>query len=222
MTQETLLLITAPPPQLLADIARDRPDWQVIPLDDPHLHLPAGANIWGFIDWLCPTMSGLEFCRRLRQQNHERNLHLTLVLDANDLEARRRAIQAGADDYVTSPLDIGKLLERVDRSTADSSPARLSLTNGPISIDAFAHKVRVSGNVVPLGPNEFQLLVHFMENRDRVFTRTALIEKLSKGTELDERTVDVWIGRLRRSIIKAGAADPIRTVRTVGYVMDSV
>ena len=132
---------------------------------------------------------------------------------------------AAADDYMTGPLDPHKLVERLARyeagATAEPAP-RASLRNGDLAIDLAAHQLRYRGVPVPLRPNEFRLLVHFMEHPDQVFSRTALIERLGKGAEaLDERTVDVWIGRVRRTLAAHGAPDPFRTVRTLGYVMDS-
>lgn len=223
MTASTTLLLTTPSPNLVAELARRKPEWQILPLGDQAPDSPVGASLWGFIDWLCPTMSGLELCRRLREVEPTRRSHLTMVLDEGDTEMRRRALQAGADDYILGPLDAVRLIERVERTTIDSRPGRHRLANGPISVDIQAHQVRVGGTLVALRPNEFQLLAHFMENPDRIFSRTALISHLGKnGEEIDERTVDVWVGRLRRALQVRGAPDPLRTVRSLGYVMDSV
>lgn len=223
MTNQTTLLITAPPPRLLAEIARKRPGWHVVPLGDEVPGLAPDNPLWGFIDWLCPTMSGLEMCRRLREADSTRRSHLTMVLDEANTENRRRALQAGADDYILGPLDAARLIERVDLSVGERQPARQRLTNGPISIDIQAHQVRVNGTIVALRPNEFQLLAHFMANPDQVYSRLALIDRLGKdGDALDERTVDVWVGRLRRALLAHGAPDPLRTVRSLGYVLDSI
>ncbi|MEN9683340.1 MAG: hypothetical protein RLZZ427_1091 [Pseudomonadota bacterium] len=225
MTTSTRLLLTSPSPQIIAELARRQPDWQVLPLgdQDQDYDLPPGGPIWGFIDWLCPSMSGLELCRRLREAEAMRGAHLTMVLDNGDNDARRRALQAGADDYIIGPLDAGRLIERIARTITPSNPARQRFTNGPISIDIQAHQVRVNGTLVMLRPNEFQLLAHFMEHPDQVFSRTALIDRLGKdGGDIDERTVDVWVGRLRRALQAHDAPDPLRTVRSLGYVMDSI
>ena len=100
--------------------------------------------------------------------------------------------------------------------------ARQTLTHGPISISREAFQIRARGKPVALAPNEFQLLTYFLENRDRVITRRELIGTMKRsGGAIDERTVDVWIGRLRRGIKAAGIEVPIRTVRQLGYVFDS-
>lgn len=222
MAQQTTLLITSPSPGLVADIAKARPNWSLIPISDQPFALVPGGQVWGFIDWLCPTISGLELCRRLRDAKATRHAHLTMVLDEPNQEAFRRAILAGADDYLVGPLDAKRVLERVDSIATMHVPVRALLNHGSITIDPAAHQVRVRGQPVPIRPNEFRLLVHFMEHRDQVFSRAELIDRVGKpGETLDARTVDVWIGRLRRSLAAYGAPNPLRTVRAIGYVMDS-
>lgn len=222
MTSATTLLITTPSPVLVDELGNLRPDWLVVPLAEAipaHLN---GGEVWGFIDWVCPTMSGLEMCRRLREAEPTRRSHLTMVLDDPDPDARRRALQAGADDYIVGTLDAAQVIDRVDRKGNGAQPVRQRFVNGPVAIDIAAHQVRVGGTIVALRPNEFRLLAHFMEFPDQVFSRAALIDRLGKdGDALDERTVDVWVGRLRRALTDHGAPDPLRTVRSLGYVMDS-
>lgn len=223
MPSSTTLLITSPPAGLLADVARQRPQWNLLPLgDQPPQQVPQG-KVWGFVDWLCPTMSGLELCRRLREAEATRHAHLTMVLEEPNQEARRRALLAGADDYLVGPLDAVRLLERIDSLGDKDAPARVQLVHSAITIDPAAHQVRIYSKPVPMRPNEFRLLVHFMEHPDEVFSRAALIDRLGKDEDaLDERTVDVWVGRLRRSLTAHGVPDPLRTVRSLGYVLDSV
>lgn len=220
------LLLTAPDPSLVKGVMAMRPDLRLVPIGTEIGPVAASEPPpWCFVDWLLPDTSGLEVVRRLREAGPTRRAHITMVLDSPDSEDRRRALKAGADDYMTGPLDPHKLVERLARyeagATAEPAP-RASLRNGDLAIDLAAHQLRYRGAPVPLRPNEFRLLVHFMEHPDQVFSRTALIERLGKGAEaLDERTVDVWIGRVRRTLAAHGAPDPFRTVRTLGYVMDS-
>lgn len=222
MQDTNTILLTAPSAGLVADILRALPGWRVIALDDQPPQEELHGKVWAFIDWLCPKLSGLELCRRLREGAVTRQAHLTMVLEAADDDARRRALQAGADDYLVGPLDAERLLARVDAFAHAAAPARQRLSHGNLAIDLNAHQVRIEGTVVALRPNEFRLLVHFVENPDQVFSRAALIERLGKhALGIDERTVDVWIGRLRRTLIAKGAPDPLRTVRSLGYVLDS-
>jgi two-component system, OmpR family, phosphate regulon response regulator PhoB len=225
MPNLTNVLIPIDKPALIGEIGRRRPDWRVVPLDpvvaDPDLDGPS----WAFIDWIGDAMSGIELCRRLREARPIRAIHITMVLDSGDNEERRRALKAGADDYMIGPLDLRAVLERMALYEADGAaptPPRARLSNGELSIDLAAHQLRYRGQPVPLRPNEFCLLAHFMEHPDQVFSRTALIERLGKDEEaIDERTVDVWVGRLRRALAAHSAPDPLRTVRALGYVMDS-
>ena len=225
MPRQTTLLIPSGYPELISDLVVRRPDWDVIALHPAHLQssLPPGG--WAFVDWIGEAMSGLELCRRLREAKGAPNLHITMVLDQGDCEERRRSLKAGADDYVQGPLSSEIVFERVttnDNPGETSTPLHSRLVNGDLSLDLAAHQLRWRGEPVPLRPNEFRLLIHFMEHPDQVFSRTALIEHLGKdGEAIDERTVDVWVGRLRRSLTTHGAPDPLRTVRAMGYVMDS-
>lgn len=178
---------------------------------------------WAFVDWVLPEISGLEICRRLRCDPVTAQTHITMVLEEDEIEDRRRALRAGADDYLVGPLDRDALLDRVlamklnDRR--ESVPVGTSL--GDLTIDIAAFRARWRGKVIPLMPNEFRLLRYFVEHPGRVFTRSQLIAALGKQEPpLDERTVDVWIGRLRRALRSAGAGDPLRTVRSLGYVLD--
>jgi two-component system, OmpR family, phosphate regulon response regulator PhoB len=226
MPDQTKLLIAGEKAPLINEIGRRRPDWIVQRLETA-LHEPVlSGPSFSFVDWIGETMSGIELCRRLREARPTRETHITMVLDTGDSEERRRALKAGADDYMIGPLDVPGLLARMDQyeaATAAPATPRARLTNGGLSIDLAAHQLRWRGTAVPLRPNEFRLLAHFMEHPDQVFSRIALIERLGKDEEaIDDRTVDVWVGRLRRALAAHGAPDPLRTVRALGYVMDSL
>ncbi|MEQ1496702.1 MAG: response regulator transcription factor [Novosphingobium sp.] len=226
MQNQTTILIPFDKALLIGEIDRRRPDWTVLPLDtavrDPSLTGPC----WAFVDWIGANMSGIELCRRLREARPTRDAHITMVLDTGDSEERRRALKAGADDYMDGPLDARAVLDRMTlyaAADAAQTAPRARVENGDLCIDLAAHQLRYRGTPIPLRPNEFRLLAHFMENPDQVFSRTALIERLGKDdAAIDERTVDVWVGRLRRSLAASGAPDPLRTVRALGYVMDSI
>jgi two-component system, OmpR family, phosphate regulon response regulator PhoB len=185
----------------------------------------AEGAVWVFVDWVLPTMAGLEMCRRLRADPRMQDAHVTMVLESGDAEDCRRALQAGADDYLTGPLDRRSVLDRVLalRSPLEQRHLAKVLDLGPLTIDMGSLQARWAGKPVSLRPNEFRLLRFLAENPDRVLTRQALIAGLGKdGDPIDERTVDVWVGRLRRALEAAGAEPPLRTVRSVGYVYDSV
>jgi len=146
-----------------------------------------------------------------------------MVLDDDDIDARRRALRAGADDYLIGPASRTVLLDRVMSVALNDydGGALRSLNLGELSIDLAAFLASWRGKPIGLMPNEFRLLRFFVEHPGRVFTRAQLIAALGKqDPPVDERTVDVWIGRLRRALRGSGAGDPLRTVRSLGYVLD--
>lgn len=179
--------------------------------------------MWAFLDWVMDDLAGLEMCRRLRADPRTFEAHVTMVLEADNVEDRRRALRAGADDYVVGPLTRNAVLDRV-LALQSRGPAHRALSrsdHGALSIDMAALQARWNGEPIALRPNEFRLLRFFAENPNRVLSREDLINGLGKREPpIDERTVDVWIGRLRRAIRAAGGGNPLRTVRSLGYVFD--
>jgi two-component system phosphate regulon response regulator PhoB len=179
--------------------------------------------MWAFVDWVLPDLAGLEMCRRLRADARTADAHVTMVLEDDDADDRRRALRAGADDYVIGPLTRTAVLDRVlalqSRGVERHATQRFEL--GALTIDMAALQARWNEAPIVLRPNEFRLLRFFAENPNRVLTREDLINGLGKREPpIDERTVDVWIGRLRRAIKSAGGGNPLRTVRSLGYVFD--
>ncbi len=177
---------------------------------------------WAFIDWLLPDLSGLELCRRLRCDPQTEAAHITMVLEEDDADAKRRALRAGADDYIIGPIDRAAVLDRVlsVQLGERDAPGR-TLRLGDLSLDLAALQARWKDKPVGLMPNEFRLLRYLMEQPGQVFARTQLIAALGKNDQpIDERTVDAWVSRLRRALREAGAGYPLRTVRSLGYVLD--
>ncbi len=178
---------------------------------------------WIFVDWIMPEISGLEMVRRLRADERLSDAHITIVLERDDDEDRRRAIQAGADDYVLGPLDRNGVLDRIltlqsQRGIRRSPPRE---RYGLLEVIPAAQQARWDGRPLSLSPNEFRLLRYLVSQRGEINSRRKIIAGLGKlEPPIDERTVDVWIGRLRRALRAAGAPDPIRTVRAQGYVFD--
>ncbi|KTR83307.1 response regulator transcription factor [uncultured Novosphingobium sp.] len=188
------------------------------------LPLIEGA-LWAFVDWVLPEMSGLELVRRLRCDPATATAHITIVLEEDDQDDRKRALRTGADDYMVGPLTRTALLDRVLAThvvePVEANGRKVSL--GDLTIDISAFQARWHGKAISLMPNEFRLLRYFIEHPGRVFTRAQLISALGKQEPpIDERTVDVWIGRLRRALKAAGAGNPLRTVRSLGYVFDEI
>ncbi len=175
------------------------------------------------LDWMIPKVSGIELCRRLRKRSETSTLPI-IILTARGEEADRvRGLTTGADDYVTKPFSVQELMARIKALMRRASPERLSdlLVSGEIMLDRQAHKVTRGAREVRLGPTEYRMLEVFMESQRRVLSRGQLLDRVwGQTSEIDERTVDVHIGRLRKSLIRGNESDPIRTVRGAGYVFD--
>lgn len=188
-------------------------------------HRLVDGQLWAFVDWVMDDLAGLEMCRRLRADARTANAHITMVLELDDMEDRRRALRAGADDYMVGPLDRTIVLDRVLalQSAEQQRHASQRFQLGELTIDMAALQARWADKPIALRPNEFRLLRYFAENPNRVLSRADLIAGLGKQEPpVDDRTVDVWIGRLRRALKAAGAGNPLRTVRSIGYVFDSI
>ena len=175
------------------------------------------------LDWMIPKVTGIELCRRLRNRTETQSLPILLLTARGEESDRVRGLTTGADDYVTKPFSVQELMARVKALLRRASPERMSdmLASGDIILDRRAHKVTRGSREVRLGPTEYRMLEVFMESPRRVLSRGQLLDRVwGQTSEVDERTVDVHIGRLRKSLIRGNEADPIRTVRGAGYVFD--
>ncbi|MEL6226666.1 MAG: phosphate regulon transcriptional regulator PhoB [Pseudomonadota bacterium] len=173
------------------------------------------------LDWMLPQVSGIELCRRLRSRPETRNIPILMLTARGEESDRIRGLSTGADDYVVKPFSLPELLARVKAILRRSAPDRMAdvLEHGGICLDRAAKRVTRGPREVRLGPTEFRLLEFLMESPGRVLSRTQLLDGVwGRDAFVDERTVDVHIGRLRKSLIRGKERDPIRTVRGAGYV----
>lgn len=181
------------------------------------------GQVWIFIDWLLEEMAGLELCRRLRADPTTADAHITMVLDENSTETRKRALDAGADDYMIGPIERRAILDRI-LAVNPAATQRFSsacFQYGPLTIDASAYRAYWKDTPIEASPNEFRLLRFFAENANQSLSRADIVAGLGKGgKQIDERSVDVSVRRLRQAIKDAGGGNPLRTVRSVGYVLD--
>lgn len=186
------------------------------------LQIMDGA-VWIFVDWVLEDMSGIELCRRLRAEAATASAHITMVLDDRDPMSRKRALDAGADDYMVGPIDRRAVLDRVLALNPDVSTRFASdvMQVGPLTINLAAYRAFWNDAALDVSPNEFRLLRFLADNANRTLTRAEIVSGLGKDEEaIDDRTVDVWVGRLRKAIKAAGGGNPLRTVRLIGYVFD--
>ncbi len=175
------------------------------------------------IDWMLPGVSGIELIRRLRARPETKRLPIIMLTARGEEPERVRGLAAGADDYIVKPFSVPELLARIHALLRRMSPQRLStiLTIGDIQLDREKKRVSRGGRDIALGPTEFRLLEFLMENPGRVYSREQLLNSVwGQEIYIDERTVDVHIGRLRKALNRRHESDPIRTVRGSGYALN--
>ncbi|MBB3974760.1 phosphate regulon transcriptional regulator PhoB [Hansschlegelia beijingensis] len=175
------------------------------------------------LDWMLPGVSGIEICRRLRTRRETELLPVIMLTARGEEGERIRGLATGADDYVVKPFSVPELLARVRALLRRVKPEHVSRTlkAGDIELDRENRRVRRHAREVHLGPTEFRLLEFLMQSAGRVFTREQLLDGVwGRDVYVDERTVDVHVGRLRKAINRGRKPDPIRTVRGAGYSFD--
>jgi two-component system phosphate regulon response regulator PhoB len=173
------------------------------------------------LDWMLPALSGLELCRRLRAGRRTRALPIIMVTARGEEADRVRGLGLGADDYVIKPFSPAELIARIKALLRRANPDRLAdrIAMGDIELDREAHRVTRNGRLLRLSPTEFRLLEFFMTSPGRVLSRSQLLDGVwGRDVYVDERTVDVHVGRLRKSLVRSREKDPVRTVRGAGYV----
>jgi len=174
------------------------------------------------LDWMLPNVSGIEVCRQLKTRADTRNVPIIMLSARSEEVDRVRGLETGADDYVIKPYSVVELMARVRTQLRRTRPAAagLRLEYDDIVLDAETHRVTRAGYEVKLGPTEFRLLSTLMEKPGRVWSREQLLDRVwGRDIYVDTRTVDVHIGRLRKSLTITGGADPLRTVRGAGYAL---
>lgn len=175
------------------------------------------------LDWMIENLSGIEVCRQLRKSDETANVPIIMLTARGEEDDRIRGFEIGADDYVTKPFSPRELVARVNAVLRRVRPALAgeTLRFSDIELDTVAHKVKRGGHVIPLGPTEYRLLKHFLEHPGWVFSRERLLDSVwGHDSDVELRTVDVQIRRLRKALNAHGGADLIRTVRSAGYSLD--
>ena len=172
------------------------------------------------LDWMLPGASGLDFSKRLKRHTATAKIPVIMLTARGEEDDRVRGLESGADDYVVKPFSPRELIARIKavlrRRSGESVEEILQI--GVIKMDLLNHQVLVKGEEVKLGPTEYKLLKFFLQNKNRVFTRTQLLDSVwGHQVVLEERTVDVHIRRLRKALAKVDAESQIQTVRGAGY-----
>ena len=177
------------------------------------------------LDWMLPKVSGIEVCRQLRRSKITREIPIIMLTARSEESDKIRGLDIGADDYITKPYSIKELLARVRATMRRPSASVISdhLIVGNIVVDLQKHLVAIDGLEVNLGPTEYRLLITFMKSPERVFNRDQLLDYVwGISANVDTRTVDVHVGRLRKSLEGKTKTNIIRTVRGFGYALRSI
>ena len=175
------------------------------------------------LDWMLPSLSGIEVCRRMRRGPHMSAVPIIMLTARGEETDQVRGLDSGADDYITKPFSPRELLARIRavmrRVQASDEDV---LVYGDIEMDLARHKVQRGGQEIHLGPTEYRLLRHFLESPGRVFSREQLLDAVwGRDVYVEARTVDVHIRRLRKTLNHNDRHDIIRTVRSAGYAIDT-
>ncbi|MEM7124081.1 MAG: phosphate regulon transcriptional regulator PhoB [Pseudomonadota bacterium] len=176
------------------------------------------------LDWMLPSISGIEVCRQVRRDSELRNLPIIMLTARGEEQDRVRGLEVGADDYIPKPFSPAELLARIRAVLRRIRPAlsEEALSYADLHMDLAAHRVSRAGKPIHLGPREFDMLRFLMEHPGRVFSREQLLDSVwGNDIFVEPRTVDVHIGRLRKALNIAEGKDLIRTVRSAGYALDA-
>lgn len=174
------------------------------------------------LDWMLPSVSGIEVCRQLKARPETRSVAIIMLSARSEEVDRVRGLETGADDYVVKPYAVSELMARVRTQLRRVRPSTVGqvLVYEDIELDAETHRVTRGGRPLKLGPTEFRLLATLMEKPGRVWSREQLLDRVwGRDIYVDTRTVDVHVGRLRKALMHEGGGDPLRTVRGAGYAL---
>lgn len=175
------------------------------------------------LDWMLPGVSGIEVCRQLRARPETRDIPVIMLTARSEEQEKVRGLSTGADDYIVKPFSVPELLARVRTILRRVNPDVVAeqIKAGDLALDRRTRRVQRGARDVNLSPTEFRLLEHLMQNPGRVYSRAQLLDTVwGRDIYVDERTVDVHVGRLRKSLTRGREIDPIRTVRGMGYSFD--
>jgi two-component system phosphate regulon response regulator PhoB len=172
------------------------------------------------LDWMLPGISGVEWARRLKKDQTNRELPIILLTARGEEEDKVRGLEIGADDYMTKPFSPKELVARVRavlrRSGKIQGSAQIEL--GDLVLDTEQHRLSIGDKQLDVSPTEFRLMLFFMTHPDKVYNRSQLLDQVwGRSVYIEERTVDVHIRRLRKILGEYGREDLVQTVRGFGY-----
>jgi two-component system phosphate regulon response regulator PhoB len=188
--------------------------------DEADLRIKENPPDLAVVDWMLPGLSGIELVRRWRMRPETKQLPIIMLTARGEEPERIRGLVTGADDYIVKPFSVPELMARVQGLLRRAKPQSLAsvLSVGDLQLDRDKKRVVRAGREITLGPTEFRLLEFLLEHPGRVYTREQVLNGVwGRDIYIDERTVDVHVGRLRKALNRGSETDPIRTVRGGGY-----
>lgn len=175
------------------------------------------------LDWMLPKLSGIEVCRHLKRRKATSEIPIMMLTARGEEADKVRGLDIGADDYIVKPYSVAELLARARALVRRANPVAAGkvIEYGDLVFDPEKFRLARSGQAIKLGPTEFRLFAIFISRPGRVWSRDQLLERVwEHDLDIDHRTVDVHVGRLRKALRQEGKSDPIRTVRSVGYSLE--
>ena len=172
------------------------------------------------LDWMLPDLSGIEICKNIRKDNSFKNLPMIMLTAKGEEEDKIKGLDSGVDDYLTKPFSFNELMARIKAVLRRSNPNTVSdnLKFDDLMLDRIEKRVFRDGQEIKLGPTEFRLLDFFLTNPKRVYSRDQILESVwPNNVNVESRTIDVHIRRLRQSVNLKNKRELIRTVRSSGY-----
>ncbi|MEJ2140978.1 MAG: phosphate regulon transcriptional regulator PhoB [Gammaproteobacteria bacterium] len=205
-------------------MALEKEGFQCVEASDAHkaenLITESSADLL-LLDWMMPGLNGVDFARKLRRNEETRNLPIIMLTAKTEEEDLIRGLESGADDYVTKPFSPKALIARIHallRRSGEDNGSHEKIEMDGLTLDSVAHRVHYDGHDIEMGPTEFRLLQFFMQNPDRVYSRSQVLDHVwGDHVYVEERTVDVHIRRLRKVLAPSGHDKLIQTVRGAGY-----
>lgn len=175
------------------------------------------------LDWMLPDFSGVEICKILKKEKKFKEIPIIMLTAKGEDEDKIKGLNAGADDYITKPFSFPELLARIKALLRRSKPSLVSdiVEFEDLKVDRLTRRVFRKNKEIHLGPKEYDLINFFIKNPKRVYSRDQILENVwSDNINVETRTVDVHIRRLRQSINIDGFKELIRTVRSAGYSLN--
>lgn len=211
---------------------RDMFRFAVLKTDFDLLEAEDGKALWDkldqykpdliLMDWMLPDSSGIELTKHLKQDDLTADIPIIMLTARTEERDKIEGLNAGADDYVVKPFSPLELIARIKavlrRSKQNDNNNELMCAE--LVMDTASHQVTIKGQPIDLGPKEYLLLKYFMENANQVFSRTQIMDRIwGRNTYVEDRTVDVHIGRLRKALSPSSYGSLVQTIRGVGYCL---